>query len=115
MGLPTRPKDPARAAALDAGETFYENGNPCKYGHVGQRYTSSSACVQCCQEWRDQHRPARVRGKYKTRARTAGEVVADAVKQAEAFIAAWVTPREKPQELVTWGGPYPTLMSGKWK
>lgn len=39
--------NPARAAAMAAGETCFVSSTPCKRGHVGARYTSNGACTQC--------------------------------------------------------------------
>lgn len=40
-----RRADPARAAAIEAGEKTFE-GKPCERGHT-TRHTLSRACVQC--------------------------------------------------------------------
>ena len=44
-----RSKDPIRLAALEAGEKTYE-GNPCKRGHPGKRYTCGGHCYHCAYE-----------------------------------------------------------------
>jgi hypothetical protein len=38
-----------RNEALRLGLKTYFSGLPCKYGHIGERYTSSSSCVPCRQ------------------------------------------------------------------
>lgn len=37
----------SRASALAAGEITYQSQRPCKYGHVGVRFSSSYGCVEC--------------------------------------------------------------------
>lgn len=37
----------SRAAALAAGSETYESVRPCKYGHVGLRFSKSYGCVEC--------------------------------------------------------------------
>src|SRR5574337_1027423 len=39
-------KDTAREAARVSGKSKYD-GNPCKHGHSGLRYTSTGGCVEC--------------------------------------------------------------------
>ena len=39
-------KDPAKQAAIVAGETTYQ-GTPCRNGHSGRRYTKSGGCIEC--------------------------------------------------------------------
>lgn len=41
-----RPMSPARKAAKASGEKFYV-GPVCKFGHGGERYTSTNACREC--------------------------------------------------------------------
>ncbi|MCP4485742.1 MAG: HNH endonuclease [Gammaproteobacteria bacterium] len=36
-----------RGEAKELGLKRYFTGNPCKHGHIDQRYTSSSKCVEC--------------------------------------------------------------------
>lgn len=36
-----------RNAALEAGEPRYYTGRPCKHGHLSERYTKNSACIDC--------------------------------------------------------------------
>jgi len=36
-----------RKAAIQAGETRYSTGKPCKYGHMTPRYTINTLCVEC--------------------------------------------------------------------
>lgn len=36
-----------RLAAAQAGRRRYVTGNPCKHGHVAERFTSSGGCVEC--------------------------------------------------------------------
>lgn len=52
-----RRMSPARTAAKERGDTFY-TGPACKFGHVGERYTSTNACRECV---RRQTRPDRAR------------------------------------------------------
>jgi hypothetical protein len=61
----------ARSNALTDGEKFYQ-GEPCEYGHDGERYTKSGQCVQC----------ARVRSKIK---KLDGESFATRVKRLRWF------------------------------
>jgi hypothetical protein len=37
----------SRKDALALGLTRYFTGTPCKHGHVSERYTENSTCVQC--------------------------------------------------------------------
>lgn len=39
----------ARQAAIAAGEPTYFTGKPCKRGHLSDRLTSSSTCIDCAQ------------------------------------------------------------------
>lgn len=41
-----RPMNAARRAAIDARQRRYQ-GEPCKAGHDGTRYTSTGACCDC--------------------------------------------------------------------
>ena len=41
-----RAKSEARQQAARDNETFYQ-GEPCKAGHSGRRYTSTAACAEC--------------------------------------------------------------------
>ncbi len=43
---PTLADHPARIAALEAGERYFQ-GPPCRWGHDGRRYAVSGACVEC--------------------------------------------------------------------
>lgn len=36
-----------RKAALDAGEKYYQSGQPCPSGHIGPRLAKSGGCVEC--------------------------------------------------------------------
>lgn len=45
-----RPMDPARQAALDAGESHFYATRPCRNGHLGRKVTATGACLQCCNE-----------------------------------------------------------------
>ena len=38
---------PFRSEAIRLGKTTYENGRPCKHGHVGPRLTVNSTCTIC--------------------------------------------------------------------
>jgi hypothetical protein len=44
-----RPRNATRDAATLAGFLYFQ-GNPCRYGHEGKRYTSTGACVACYAE-----------------------------------------------------------------
>jgi hypothetical protein len=37
----------SRKSALAAGATFYFTGNPCRHGHVAERYSRNGDCVVC--------------------------------------------------------------------
>jgi len=37
----------SRAAAIAQGRKRYSNGNPCKHGHVAERWVSTSTCCEC--------------------------------------------------------------------
>lgn len=37
----------ARRSAKENGEPTYDSGQPCDYGHVSLRFTSSGYCVEC--------------------------------------------------------------------
>lgn len=41
--------EPAREAAASRGETTYQ-GNPCKRGHDGKRFTLTGGCCACDRE-----------------------------------------------------------------
>lgn len=43
MSMLTRMKLEAR----EKGERYFTSGAPCKYGHLGPRYASTGACLQC--------------------------------------------------------------------
>lgn len=36
-----------KVGARNAGERFFNTGVPCSRGHVGRRYASTGACVEC--------------------------------------------------------------------
>lgn len=36
-----------RTAAAQRGEARYFDGQPCVYGHAGERYTRNAYCVEC--------------------------------------------------------------------
>ena len=40
----------SRAHAISQGVKRYSTGEPCKYGHVDERYTSSKMCLRCERE-----------------------------------------------------------------
>ena len=40
----------SRKQALKRGLGFYFTGNPCKRGHIAERYVSNCTCVQCVRE-----------------------------------------------------------------
>lgn len=42
-----RPKIITRAKAIERGLPRYFTGKPCKYGHVAERYTLQSHCLEC--------------------------------------------------------------------
>lgn len=105
MGIGRAP-DMARVAAQAAGEMFFHNGKPCKYGHVGPRYTTNSVCVACA-------RMKRLR-----------ESAQNAVRQQRVRDRREIAPGDYggvphhaplcPPEVVTWGT-FPTLLSGNWR
>jgi hypothetical protein len=37
----------SRRAAADSGKRFFYTGNPCKRGHLAQRYTINGCCTAC--------------------------------------------------------------------
>ena len=43
----------ARAEALSRGLSRYFTGEPCRAGHVAERYTTSANCVECAKALRD--------------------------------------------------------------
>ena len=45
----TRPADSNRHAAAKAGARTYQ-GNTCRRGHDGKRYTSTGACIACMRQ-----------------------------------------------------------------
>jgi len=50
--MTTRDKRPPlpilkKQAAVEAGRTRYFTGEPCRYGHVAERYAQDSNCVEC--------------------------------------------------------------------
>ncbi len=46
MALPSN-----RAEARAVGSRYYFTGEPCKYGHVDKRYTSSCICAECSRKY----------------------------------------------------------------
>ena len=44
-----RPMLPAKRDAIARGERYYR-GSPCQRGHMGERYVSTGACVDCVRE-----------------------------------------------------------------
>ena len=44
------PMHPERRKAMDEGRTRYFTGEPCKYGHIAERMTSTRTCVTCKQD-----------------------------------------------------------------
>ena len=44
------PKISSPAHAISQGVKRYFTGEPCKYGHVDERYTSSKMCLRCERE-----------------------------------------------------------------
>jgi len=50
----TKPPPPiiSREAAHAAGKRFYFTGEPCKHGHLAQRYTSTNGCVDCLRKFK---------------------------------------------------------------
>jgi 5-methylcytosine-specific restriction endonuclease McrA len=62
MAWPPRPTCEHRDRALAAGAKTYENGKPCKHGHLGPRYTRNRGCVVCCDDlvrrWAQDNREA---------------------------------------------------------
>ena len=45
-----------RAKAMAEGRKYYSTGKPCKRGHVANRRTSNSGCVECTAEANRDHR-----------------------------------------------------------
>lgn len=45
-----------KAEAKAAGLKRFFTGNPCKRGHIGERFTSNLMCVRCCAEQHDERR-----------------------------------------------------------
>jgi len=112
-----RPENEAHKAAAARGAKYFYTGVPCIHGHDSPRYTSSWACVKCAIlrgggdiSFLDKARSA-VR-RFESRVENLAKAVATrrALEERD-IISDW----RKTHELVTWGGPYPTLMSGKWK
>jgi hypothetical protein len=50
----------SREEAHERGEARYCTGVPCKHGHVAERWTSTSVCIDCMREWRRAN-PDRIR------------------------------------------------------
>lgn len=46
-GKPRNFIKPARAAAIKNGDKFYNTGKPCRAGHMADRTTKGSQCVEC--------------------------------------------------------------------
>lgn len=44
------------AEANTAGLTKYFTGNPCKRGHIVERFTKNKTCVECDREWRQRNK-----------------------------------------------------------
>lgn len=44
------PMHPERRKAMDEGRTRYFTGEPCKYGHIAERMTSTKSCIVCKRE-----------------------------------------------------------------
>ena len=40
-----------RAAAIKAGEKYYNTGKPCKRGHYSNRFTVDCRCLECNREY----------------------------------------------------------------
>lgn len=51
----------SRKTAKDIGASWYFTGNPCKHGHIAQRYVKSCACMICKDEIDEKRRKE---GKY---------------------------------------------------
>lgn len=98
-----------RARAKADGAVVYNTGKPCKWGHLSDRYTNSATCAQCCHEkWiasRKTSRPYVMRPEVVR----AGRPITRTVKVEP---KPWLI---DPHELVTWGGPYPSLAAAKWR
>ena len=45
-----------RQEALEAGEARYFTGEPCKHGHVSERWVMSGRCIACQEESREEER-----------------------------------------------------------
>ena len=50
----------SREEARERGLKRFFTGEPCKYGHVAERYVSTGACVECARlnakRWQDENR-----------------------------------------------------------
>jgi 5-methylcytosine-specific restriction endonuclease McrA len=49
----------ARAEAAAAGRTRYFTGQPCKRGHIAERFVATGTCVQCAAEHEEAYKPRR--------------------------------------------------------
>ena len=67
--MPLPEYNPARSAAeaRRRGLHKYATGKPCKYGHIGQRYTVSGACISCAKENSDKYEPPSVKPNVRKR------------------------------------------------
>lgn len=104
-----RQPNKAIAEARAAGLTFFDTGEPCRMGHRSPRYVSNWICVACAKL---RHREESLSGKKKEWNQKAAE------RRGTALGDYGGVPHHAPlsaPEIVTWGGPYPALMSGKWR
>jgi hypothetical protein len=62
LNLPKTKKE-----AVTAGSPFYYTGNPCTKGHLDKRYTSSSQCLTCSENWKADNKERLAQSKKKWR------------------------------------------------
>ncbi len=91
--------NPERAAARRKNKVKYESKTPCKWGHVGERYTMTGGCCTCAAEGRQ--------ARY--RATKVDDVLDEEIEEVAEVVGA------SRGELVTWGGPYVRLMEAGWR
>lgn len=117
-----RARNEVHLAAVASGAKYFTTGEPCRYGHNSPRYTSSWACVECAilrrsgdASFIEQAKRAIDRAKDRVFHGKLGAEVARLKQRAATDDPDIISEWRKDHELVTWGGPYPTLMSGKWR
>ena len=57
-----------REEAQEQGLIKYFTGEPCKFGHISERYVTGKRCLACAKEWRDENknRVKKYNKEYKT-------------------------------------------------